>query len=102
MPGSYNVYNVGDAVFLTATFKSASGDLSDPTEVQLRVKRSSGEVDALAPERQGLGVWRCVYSLVGKAHGEYRYRWEATGALIVVGEGAFYALPSSVPAVEPE
>ena len=97
MGSSYNVYNTGDAVIFTATFRKADGDLTDPTEVRLRVKRSSGEIDELTAERQSLGLWRTTYSLIGKADGEYRYRWTGIGAIQVAEESAFYVMPSSVP-----
>jgi hypothetical protein len=97
MASSYNVYDAGDAVILTATFKNAEGDPTNPTEVLLRVKKSSGEIDDLTPESEETGIWRATYSLIGKAEGEYRYRWTGTGALQVAGEGTFYVLPVSVP-----
>jgi hypothetical protein len=97
MGSSYNVYNTGDAVIFTATFKKADGELVDPTEIHLRVKRSSGEIDELTAERQSLGVWRATYSLIGKTHGEYQYRWTGTGTVQVASQGAFYVLPVSVP-----
>lgn len=97
MGSSYNVYNTGDAVIFTATFKKADGELVDPGEIHLRVKRPSGEIDELTAERQSLGLWRATYSLIGKTHGEYQYRWTGTGAVQVAAQGAFYVLPVSVP-----
>jgi hypothetical protein len=97
MASSYNVYDTGDAVILTATFRKPDGELVDPTEIHLRVKRSSGEIDELTAERQSLGLWRATYNLIGKTHGEYQYRWTGTGAVQVVSQGAFYVLPVSVP-----
>jgi len=97
MGSSYNVYIVGDAVIFTATFKKADGELVDPSEIHLRVKRSSGEIDEPTPEKQSLGLWRATYSLIGKTQGEYQYRWTGTGAVQVVSQGAFYVLPVSVP-----
>jgi len=97
MASSYNVYNTGDAVIFTATFKTAAGDAADPSEVKLRIKRSSGEFDDLTPERQQAGIWRATYSLIGKTQGEYQYRWTGTGAVQVAAQGAFYVLAVSVP-----
>jgi hypothetical protein len=97
MASSYNVYNIGDAVIFTATFKNTVGELANPTEVHLRVKRPSGDIDELMPENPSPGVWRATYSLIGKTHGEHHYHWSGTGAVQAVGEGAFYVLASSVP-----
>ena len=97
MGSSYNVYNTGDAVIFTATFKNAEGELVDPIEIHLRLKRSSGEIDELTPERQSLGLWRATYSLIGKTQGEYQYRWTGAGTVQVAAQGAFYVLPVSVP-----
>ena len=97
MANSYNIYNAGDAIILTATFRNADNALVDPTEVHLRIKRSSGEVDDLTPERQEMGVWRAMYSLAGKSQGEYQYRWVGTGAIQAAGQGAFYVAPVSIP-----
>jgi hypothetical protein len=97
MPESYNVYNIGDAVILTATFKDATGALADPTQVHIRVKGPSGQIDELIPENTDRGAWRATYSLIGKPQGEYHYRWAGTGAVQVAKEGVFYVSAAFVP-----
>jgi hypothetical protein len=92
-------YDQGDSVTLTCTFTNSAGTNTDPTEVILRVKDASGNVDVytytLAEITQSAtGIYTKAITL--DESGDWFYRWEATGDVIAAVEGAIYVKTSNV------
>jgi hypothetical protein len=80
----------GQVQRFTATFRTASGVLTDPDALTWRIKDPSGTVDVYvhgtAPEsvRSSVGVFTLTITL--DAAGEWWPRVEATGAVAAVDE----------------
>lgn len=87
------VYDVGDAVELTATFK-VDGEEADPTTVRFRIRKPDGNIenfqwpgDVPTLHHPSTGNFLLVYQPATK--GFYRYRIEGTGLAVGVEEGTF-------------
>jgi len=83
-------YNLGDTVRLTFTVQTTSGAAID-TPVRLLVGPSTGEAavqtSTAGLSHPGIGSWR--YDAHVTAAGRWTYRWESTGTVVQVDEGAF-------------
>jgi hypothetical protein len=89
-------YVTGDTVVLEATFNVDGAD-TDPTTVELKVKRPSGTVDTYTSGfgTPATGKRTKSYSNTSDS-GTYWYRWTGTGAAPGVEEGSFRVEPSNV------
>lgn len=89
-------YDIGDLIYLSATFTNEAGALADPTTVTAQIRRVVGGLAAapsdLTPVRLSLGVWTVDYSCT--AEGAYYYRFAGTGAVQQAAEGVFKVRPS--------
>lgn len=86
---SLSAYNVGDTVRLTFTVVTSTGGAVD-TPVRLVVGASTDHGVAYTTSnltRVSVGSWRKDLR-VGEA-GRWTYRWESSGAVVQVDEGAF-------------
>lgn len=88
-----NIYDIGDVVTITGTFRSAAGALVDPTAVTAEVLAPAGTVTTPTASRTSLGVY--AFTINVTAAGIWRYRLEGTGANASAGEGIFAARESS-------
>lgn len=84
-------YDIGDLVTLTATLTNTAGTLSDPTSVTLTVRKPDGSSSTVSNTRSSTGVYTADVTI--DQAGEWNYRWEGTGALVVAEEGQFYVRP---------
>lgn len=86
---SLTAYNVGDTVRLTFTVLTSTGGAVD-TPVRLVIGNSTNDATAYptsALAHPGTGSWRKDLHLT--AAGRWSYRWESSGAVVQVDEGAF-------------
>jgi hypothetical protein len=86
---SLDAYNVGDTVRLTFTVKTSTGGPVD-TSVRLVVGNSTNAGTAYTTSSMthvGTGSWRKDIRV--DAAGRWSYRWQSTGAVVQVDEGAF-------------
>jgi hypothetical protein len=84
-----NIYDIGDAVRVKATF-SVSGTATDPTTVTLKVKDPSGTIStytyALSEvTKETTGIY--YKDIMFDEGGMWHYRWEGTGTVQAAGEG---------------
>lgn len=94
---SSNVYDVGDQVRLTATFRATADDsLVNPTTVTLKVKSPAGTVTTPSATSSSTGIW--TYDLDLTLEGNWYYRFVGTGAVKAAGENALIVNPSAFPA----
>ncbi len=93
MPG---VYDIGDLVKLTSTFTNYLGQLSDPSNVVLKVHPPSGVVETPSVTHASTGVYFYLYSLTDKESGKYFFRFEGTGGVQAAGESYFRVRQSHV------
>jgi hypothetical protein len=90
-----NVWQLGDLVRLSATYKDLADALVDPTSVQLEVTRPSGALDSYTwpagptLTRESLGVFRRDYAITER--GRHYYRWISTGNGQAAEPGEFVA-----------
>jgi uncharacterized protein YfaS (alpha-2-macroglobulin family) len=84
-----NVYDIGDEVELTGTFKDAAGALASPSSVVCRVKKPDGTLLNPNPvvTSPSTGVFKAIVD--PDAAGEWWYRFEGTGGTKAAGEGVF-------------
>lgn len=87
---SLTAYNVGDTVRLTFSVQTSTGGAVN-TPVRLLLGPSTGEAvvytTASGLAHPGVGSWR-LDQKVAQA-GRWAYRWESSGAVVQVDEGAF-------------
>lgn len=91
------MYDIGDKVTLTATFRNRAEALVDPSEIACRIKRPDGTVTVLAIgdlTRLSLGVWE--RDVVVDQAGVWHYRFEATGNIQTAGEERFRVRESAI------
>lgn len=93
-----DVYDIGDLIKLTATFKNSGGTPTDPTTITLRVTdpvaTTSVYTYALAQvTKESAGVYS--KSITPASSGYWHYRWEGTGAVEQVEQGLFFIKVSS-------
>lgn len=82
-------YNVGDTVRLTFTVQTSTGGAID-TPVRLLVGNSTNMATAYTTAsltHVGTGSWRKDVRV--NDAGRWSYRWESSGAVVQVDEGAF-------------
>tara|TARA_R100000808_G_C2095037_1_gene114012 strand:+ start:539 stop:823 length:285 start_codon:yes stop_codon:yes gene_type:complete len=72
-----NLYDVGDLVRLTGTFKDINGTLHDPTAVVLEITDPAGTKTTPTPTNSSVGVYD--YDLDLNQEGRWLYRFSATG-----------------------
>ena len=86
-----DLYDVGDVLPLTCTFRNASGDLADPTDVRLEILAPDGTETTFV--YSGLDITRTSLGLYTRdvtftASGTWSWRWTGTGAVGAVDEGS--------------
>lgn len=91
-----NVYDQGDLIRVTGTFKNDAGANADPTTVAFKVKNPAGTVTTYAYPVDGSLIKSAtgIYYVdvdTSSADGQWMYRWEATGSGQAATEGWFYA-----------
>ncbi len=80
--------NVGDVALLTAVFRDAGGNPSDPTSVTLQVHKPNDATPITVPTtRTGVGTYQATIAL--DQAGVWRYRWTSTGTPTVAEGGDF-------------
>lgn len=90
-----NTYDVGDTIRLQATFTNSAGTQVDPSSVSLQYKQY--RADPLSYTTLVYGVNSIVLAGAGSYYhdfavssgGEWRYRWNGTGANQAAVEGQF-------------
>lgn len=82
-----NIYDVGDVVTITGTFRDAGGNLVDPTTVTASVRDPAGAVTTPPVSRSSLGVY--AFTVEVDANGTWYYRLEGTGTNQSAAEGQF-------------
>ncbi|HRP25949.1 hypothetical protein [Thauera sp.] len=94
-----NSYDLGDQVRLSAAFTDADGAPVDPTVVTVKYSDPTGDVTDLT-----YGVDVAVTQEAGGSYyvdfvpdraGQWRYRWESSGAVTAAAEGSFLVKRSS-------
>jgi len=94
---SLTAYNVGDTVRLTFTVTTTTGGAVD-TSPRLLVSApasTAGTIYATSTlAHPATGSWRKDVRVT--TAGRWTYRWESTGAVVQVDEGAFAAFPEKV------
>ena len=94
-----NSYNLGDQVRLSAAFTDADGAPVDPTVVTVKYSDPTGDVTDLtygvdvAVTQEAGGSY--YVDFVPNRAGQWRYRWESSGAVTAAAEGAFLVQRSS-------
>lgn len=91
---SLSGYNLGDTVRLTFTVRTSTGGTID-TSVRLLLAADGSEAVAYTTAtlgHAGTGSWRHDHRVT--TAGRWTYRWESTGAVVQVDEGAFAVAPS--------
>jgi hypothetical protein len=89
------MYDIGDAVRITASFYNSATPavLTDPTTVTVRIKPSNAAATTYtygtdaAVVKSATGVYYIDVTIT--ASDRWRYRWAGTGALIQAEEGSF-------------
>lgn len=88
------VYDVGDVVTLSATFRDEDGALADPTIVTLLVETPSGDVNEVTASSASTGLYSTDVLITES--GVWRMRWESSGNPTAAEEGRFYVRPQRV------
>jgi hypothetical protein len=86
------VYQQGETVPLTATFRDAAGVLADPTVVTLTVRKPDGTALTPTPTRTSTGVWTYGQSTDPTALsdvGIWWYTYRGTGTVDATEQGSF-------------
>ncbi len=79
---------IGDPLLLEFTIKTYQGTLTDPTEVTVKVKLETGEVEEFdSLIHPSTGIYQLTYT--PETQGRYHVRLETTGALISADEWMF-------------
>lgn len=79
------VYDVGDGIYIVATFRDLTGTAADPTSVTFRLKDPTGTVTTPSVLTGSTGVYAAEFTVT--RHGTWAYRWEGTGAVQAAEEG---------------
>lgn len=82
---------IGNVVTLQATVQ-AQGGLADPSAIVCKVRTPKGAVVVVPCVKDSTGVYLAEYTPA--VAGVYKYRFEATGAVVAAGQGAFSVTPS--------
>lgn len=89
-------FDVGDVVRLSVAFKDIDLDPADPTDVTLKVlpmlstddeETFTLEADEVVDDTTAVGAFYFDYEVSN--HGDHRWRWEGSGALVAAVEGVF-------------
>lgn len=94
-----NSYGLGDQVRLSASFTDAEGAAVDPTVITVRYADPTGAVTTLtygvdvAVTYEAAGMY--YVDFVPDRAGQWRYRWESSGAVTAAAEGVFQVKRSS-------
>jgi len=84
-----NIYDVGDRVIITATFKTSDGVLADPSSVSAVVRAPDGTIQTFtAPAHPSTGYYE--QAVDPSTPGNWRYKFVGTGTMLTVQEGMFY------------
>jgi hypothetical protein len=90
---------LGSIVPITGTFRNAASTLTDPTTITLIVRDPDDELTTyIYPDdlsRVSQGTYRLTALLLDKS-GTWFYRWEGTGAVEAIDEGAIFVQRSYV------
>lgn len=89
------IYDIGDRVMLSATFKASDGVGTDPTTVVLKVMAPDGTSTTPTPTSEGFGVYWHPLDLTQA--GRWVFRWTGTGAVIATEEGTIDVRRRAVP-----
>lgn len=93
-----NLYDLGDLVRVSGTFKTQAGAAIDPSTVSFEFRRPDGTVTSYAYPativRDSLGTYHV--DIDANAPGTWRYRWESTGTGQAAEEGAFVVKESAL------
>ena len=87
-----NKYDVGDAVRLEASFTDMAGVPTDPTTVELRIRKGDGtvvEVTGASITKDSAGEYHYDLSLADAPSGIWVYVFEGTGTVQQAGKGVF-------------
>jgi hypothetical protein len=90
-------YEIGDAVYVSGTFRSLAGVLADPTDVTCDVMKpdgTAGEATDLA--QVSTGIWSAT--IEPDIPGRWRYRFAGTGAVQRAKTKSFWVKVREVPA----
>src|SRR6185295_8865126 len=86
---SDNLYQVGDPLPLTGTFRNSAGNLADPTTVTLSVRKPDGALLTPTPTSTLTGIWTyTVPSATNDTPGLWWYTFTGTGAVAAVQQGS--------------
>lgn len=77
----------GNKVRIEASIRDISGELADPTTVTVKVRKPSGAVLTISPDRVSTGIYRSEVAV--DEGGQWCYRIEGTGAVTTATEGSF-------------
>jgi hypothetical protein len=84
-----NQYVLGTAIEVSVAFTNAAGAPADPTLVTLAVTDPAGAETTYDDELSNPAVGSYLTTFVADQVGDYRYRFEGTGALVAATEGVF-------------
>lgn len=94
MPSSDpEVYYKGQKARFTGSFTNASGLPVDPTSVTFKTRDPNGTVESHVADHDGVGTYHHDVTL--NQSGDWYWRWEATGTVDAVTEGAVKVLLSN-------
>lgn len=89
-----DIYSIGDAPTITATFLDLDGNLADPTTVTFAITNMATGVVVTHVSGSGevtnpsVGVWKCALG-VFTVSGRYAVKATGAGALAAVGRAEF-------------
>jgi hypothetical protein len=89
------VYDIGDEIVLTGTFKNRAGQLTNPTAVVCKVRKPDGTTATLSTTNPSTGVFEAVLDIV--LAGEHWFRFTGTGAVKAAAEQSFSVRSQQVP-----
>ena len=94
---THKIYEKGNEAKVSVSFVDASGNATDPTVVELKVKKPSGliiiyvySLDEVTKSTTG----SYYKDLLLDESGVWFYRWEGIGAVNAAGESKFEVAPS--------
>lgn len=90
-----NNYMVGQLIRLTGVFKNASNVAADPDTVACKVRNPAGTITSHSPTKSSTGNYYYDLTIPADGEGEWRYRFEGTGAITAADEDAFFVRDSS-------
>lgn len=92
------LFDIGDAPILSATFRDENDTLTDPTTVEFKVKDPNGiTTTTTSPDaaitNPSVGVWKLQMAVLS-ASGPFYWRAAGTAGLVAAAEDRFVVRPS--------